>query len=392
MNRRLRIGVAVDYLPTEAKPYRGAANHQRLNALAKFADVRAYCLEPRYPRIFSHSRDRFNDRSGTPREITGVAVEQLRYGAIPLLTRALNGWRCVQVMLPRLQEFRPDVLMGYFVYPMGFAAVAAGLKLRVPAIVTAVGSDLRRMNGILVNPIISQALRRAAFVVTVSEELRQRATARGVSPERCRTIRHGCDAEIFHPGKREAARAKLQVPAEAELIVFVGSLLPLKGIRELLEATAVLATKRPRLRVVCIGEGRHGREFRERAEKPDLAGRVRFTGGASPEEVARWMRAANLFTLPSHSEGLPDVIIEALNCGRALVATDVGGIPEIVNSNCGILVPPKDSKRLEEALSEALDRKWDEEQVAATFRRSWDDWGREMYDVCYSVAREPAAV
>jgi teichuronic acid biosynthesis glycosyltransferase TuaC len=378
---RLRIAVAVDFLPDQANPHRGRANYQRVRNLAKCAEVRAYRLQPAYPS--------FGKPNGA--DARDLTAEVLRYQAVPFLSRAINGRAAARVLADEVRQFHPDVILAYFVYPIGFAAVAAGRELGIPAVVGAVGSDLRRMNGIFVRPLITQAIKNAAFVTTVSEELRRRAIARGAKPERVRTIHDGCDREIFHLGDRAAARARLQVPANAELVVLVGSMIPLKGIAELLEATAMLAPKRPNLRVVCIGGGTHEAEFRARAAKPDIAERVRFIGGKLPEEVAQWMTAANAFCLPSHSEGMPNVVIEALNCGRAVVATNVGGIPELVTPECGILVSPTDPQRLAEVLSQALDKKWDEEGIARSFRRSWDDWARETYEVCCLAADERSA-
>lgn len=389
MNRRLRIGVAVNYLPTAAEPYRGAANYQRIKALAELADVRAFCLEPRYPRFeLARSLAVSSRDSADLHEIAEVEMEHLQYGAIPFFTRALNGRRCARVLLPRLREFRPDVLIAYFAYPMGFAAVAAGSELGVPAIVGAVGSDLRRMNGILMKPIIARTIRTADFVTTVSEELRQRAIARGALPERCRTIYAGCDSDVFHIGDREGVRGELKIDANAQLVLFVGSLLIQKGVRELIEAAAMLIPRRPNLRVVCIGQGPLEAEFRNRASKPDVKDHVAFVGGASPRQIASWLAAANVFCLPSYSEGAPDVVIEAISCGRPVVATNVGGIPELVNSKCGILISPKDSGRLAGALSEALDRAWDEKEIAGCFGRSWQDQASETYDLCRAAVHD----
>ncbi|MGC2330859.1 MAG: glycosyltransferase [Candidatus Acidiferrales bacterium] len=133
-------------------------------------------------------------------EIRGTAVENLRYWAVPLLTRFVNGLRCGKVLTPRIREFQLDVIIGYFVYPLGFGALQAGRELGIPTVIGAVGSDLRRMNGILVKPLVAQTVKNAAFVTTVSEELRRRAIARGALPEGVRTIHDGCDADIFHPG------------------------------------------------------------------------------------------------------------------------------------------------------------------------------------------------
>ena len=79
---------------------------------------------------------------------------------------------CGKVLTPRIREFQPDVIIGYFVYPVGFGALQAGRELGIPTVIGAVGSDLRRMNGILVKPLAAQTVKNAAFVTTVSEELR----------------------------------------------------------------------------------------------------------------------------------------------------------------------------------------------------------------------------
>ncbi len=88
--------------------------------------------------------------------------------------------------------------------------------------------------------------------------------------------------------------------------------------------------------------------------------------------MARWVAASNLFCLPSHAEGLPNAVIEALASGRPVVASRVGGIPELVDSECGILVPPQNPSALADALSEALARPWDELAISSKFRRGWD--------------------
>lgn len=400
-DRRLRIGVVVNFLPTEDQRHQGRANEQRARALAELAEVKVFCLDGKYPalkflrpRTYKQGNAGGAIAGGTYQQGSeyeratagGQVVENLRYAAFPVVTRVINGWSGARVLTPRMREFRPDVILAYFVYPIGFAALQAGRELGVPTVIGAIGSDLRQ-TGRWVRPWVAQAVQKAAFVTTVSEELRQRAIAMGAPAEKCRTIRHGCDTGIFHPGDRQAARAGLQVPANAELIVFVGSLLPLKGVRELLEATAMLAARRPNLQVACIGEGPNGEEFRARAAKPDLAGCIRFTGGAEPGGVARWMAAANVVCLPSYSEGVPDVIIEAVSCGRPVVATNVGGIPEIVNEKCGVLVPAKDVQGLAAGLAEALVRVWNEGDIAASLRRSWGDWARETYEICWE-ARE----
>src|SRR5690606_33272769 len=86
--------------------------------------------------------------------------------------------------------------------------------------------------------------------------------------------------------------------------------------------------------------------------------------------------------LPSYSEGHPNVLVEALACGRPVVATDVGGIPEVVDDGCGILVPPRDARALARALAQTLDRDWDDEILSRRFSRDWDAVARDTLHAC----------
>ena len=97
------------------------------------------------------------------------------------------------------------------------------------------------------------------------------------------------------------------------------------------------------------------------------------------------MAAADLVTLPSYMEGCPNVVLEALACGRPVVATNVGGIPEIMNDKCGRLVPPRDPAALARALASVLDATWDAAAISAHWSRSWSMVAAELMAVFESV-------
>jgi teichuronic acid biosynthesis glycosyltransferase TuaC len=112
-----------------------------------------------------------------------------------------------------------------------------------------------------------------------------------------------------------------------------------------------------------------------------LMGRVSLLGRRDPADVARWLCASDLLCLPSHSEGCPNVVIEALCCGRPVVASAVGGIPEVVDRTCGILVPPKQPDALAAALEECLATNWNERQIAERYERTWDDVAQDTLNL-----------
>ena len=101
-----------------------------------------------------------------------------------------------------------------------------------------------------------------------------------------------------------------------------------------------------------------------------------------PRSVAEWMAAADLLVLPSYSEGHPNVLVEALACGRPFVATPVGGIMEIADPSCSVLVPPRDPAALADGIDKALSHDWDVAGLVRRHNRSWDDVAKQTLEAC----------
>jgi teichuronic acid biosynthesis glycosyltransferase TuaC len=377
---RLKVTMVTPIFPIPAQPYRGHSEYEIVLALAKHADVNVICPFPRYPKWFQPTYDhRHPDLSYSP---PGVSTRYFEYPALPGVTRCINGLVCARYLEPYFRECMPDVACNFWLYPEGYATVAVARKLGIPAVVGSIGSDLNRFVDPASRWLTRLAMRRATFVVTKSEHLRQRAIEMGVSASKVRTIRNGCNPSVFHLGDRSAARAQLAIDDKAELVLFVGRLDTAKGIEELLEAFASLAGRRPNLRLAFVGDGPGGGHLRSKAKHLALENRIILNGACSSQQVADWLAAANVLALPSYKEGYPNVVIEALSCGRPVIATNVGGILELVNEESGILIAPKDSLALAGAIEKAMDRRWDEHFISEQFRRGWDDAADELLRIC----------
>jgi glycosyltransferase involved in cell wall biosynthesis len=119
-------------------------------------------------------------------------------------------------------------------------------------------------------------------------------------------------------------------------------------------------------RLLLVGEGPLRAGLERSAAAPEFLGTVSFLGGIPQAQIARWLNAADVFCLASDNEGTPNVVVESLVVGRPVVATAVGGIPELVVSGVnGMLVRPGSSQSLADGLAQALARKWDAAQIAA---------------------------
>jgi glycosyltransferase involved in cell wall biosynthesis len=139
--------------------------------------------------------------------------------------------------------------------------------------------------------------------------------------------------------------------------------------------------------LALVGDGVMKGELMELVRSTGLLERVHLPGGLAPEAVAEWINAADVLTLPSWSEGYPNVVVEGVACGRPVVATDVGGTREILHNGNGILIPPKDASRLASALRDALNGEWDHAGIAAAMSRTWDDVAVETLAVCEQVVK-----
>jgi glycosyltransferase involved in cell wall biosynthesis len=248
---------------------------------------------------------------------------------------------------------RPDWILCHWVLPTGPVAAALSAMLGVPLSIVAHGSDVNvySRSSRAAAALARLALKKADLVLAVSPDLREALVERlGVPQTRTELLPMGVDDEIFAgsgageaDALREEARRRLGLDPAVPAVLFVGDLIPQKGVLEILEAQKELSRRGTSLMLYLVGEG----PLRG-ASRPG----VTFTGRLPQKEILFWYRAADIFVLPSHSEGSPVTVMEALRSGLPVVASRVGGIPDLVEDGLtGFLVPAKDPR----ALSHALD-------------------------------------
>ena len=204
--------------------------------------------------------------------------------------------------------------------------------------------------------LMAWALRRARRVIAVSEITRRHYLDRArLRPERVMTIHNGIDPSAFQapPGERDAARRELGLDASAPVLVTVAVQREPKGIQHMLAALPEVAAAFPAVRYLLVGDGPHRRALEGLAARLGVADRVVFAGAR--DDVPRLLAVADLFVLPSLTEALPTVVAEAMAAGLPIVATTVGGIPEMVgHGEAALLVPPSDPAALAAAVCRLL--------------------------------------
>ena len=352
----MRVLVMTRLFPNRLEPLWAPYNRQQFGALGKICEVDVLSTVPWFPgaRYFPKSMaGRLVDVPASD-EIAGLRVRHPRYLRMPLVGHGLAGGLYAASLLPlvRKERARYDVILAAWGYPDAVAAVMLGKALDLPVAVKLHGSDL---NVLARSPTVGWNLRwalpRADRVLAVSRPLARTAVSLGADPERTVLMMDGVDSSLFYLRDRAEERRALGLPANVKIALFIGNLLESKGALDLVKAFESLAPKRRDLHVVILGQGPLFHMLRARATK--LGGQLHVLGPKPHADIARYVGAADLVTLPSWSEGTPSVLLESLASGRPVVMTAVGGIPDIVDRPLfGELLPARDL----DALAAALDR------------------------------------
>jgi glycosyltransferase involved in cell wall biosynthesis len=355
---------------------------RRARELARLAGLVAVVPTPWAPRVAAAVSSRWAGYARLPRESTldGVAVIRPRYAQIP----GSGAWAGIPMAVGALATVRRlraqgrcDVLFAQNLVPDGLAAVLLARWTGVPAACLGRGTDVHDVaRSRAARAAVAYTVRRASAVAVVAHRLAATldAVARG---RQVAVLPDGVDLERFRPGDRVAARRALGLPAAAQIVGYVGRLVPGKGIEALVDALPDLAGAR----LVLAGDGPLAGAIAARARELGVADRVHLAGEVAHERVPLWMQAADVIALPSVAEGFPNSVREALACGRPIVATPVGDLPSVVTPDVGRLVPVGDRGALVEALADALAATWDASAIRAHVAdMSWHANARATHD------------
>ena len=269
-------------------------------------------------------------------------------------------WRCIR----SAKNLQPSVILATWAFPDGFAAVLIGRMIGLPVVIKVHGSDVeshdvkgqtRRMS--------LWGLKGASKVISVSSYLKEKLIEHGVERDKVAVVYNGVDSKLFCRQDRASLRVELGMEPDRKTILFVGNLKEDKGLFDLLDALTYETCRRLNLKLIIIGDGPLRHRLQQLIKARALGDIVQMLGRKVPIEIAKWMNAVDCLCLPSHHEGVPNVILEALSCGVPVLATQVGGIPEVVSMANGILVQPQRPEELANGISNIFKRVWDRSAI-----------------------------
>jgi len=300
-----------------------------------------------------------------------------------------------------------DVLHAHWVVPGGGVGALVSRLTGVPLVISLHGSDVFMLEkNAVAGSIARRAFSRARMVTGCSSDLLERAQRHGLSPARSRLIPYGVDAGRFRPDKAagQAQRAELGIAADAPVVLALGRLVYKKGFEYLVRAMPGLIARfpTPTLKVVIAGGGPLREDLLRLAADLGVESHLLLPGSVPWDATVRYFNMADVFVVPSvrdqkgNVDGLPNTTLEAMACGRALVASRVAGIPEVVvDGQNGLLVEEKNPPQLASAISRLLESPWMAAELGVANRSKVEKeltWRRIARDVVkvYEQALAPA--
>jgi glycosyltransferase involved in cell wall biosynthesis len=257
------------------------------------------------------------------------------------------------------KDFKPDVLHGHWAIPTGPAIVAAARKLRIPSVITMHGGDVyvNEAEGYdfptrwYVKPILRWTLRNASALTAISDDCIAHALRAGADRQQIQLIMNGADLRRFAPLPNEPPPR----PYGPKMIFACRQLFPRKGIRFLITAAAQLSARHPELKLMIAGDGFERPDLEKQARELGIGGVTTFLGWTANADLPQYFRACAVSVIPSLEEGFGIPAAEAMGCEVPVVASDAGGLPEVVeNGVTGLVVPKGDAIALERAIDTLL--------------------------------------
>jgi len=339
----LKILFIAGWYPSKKKPVSGIFIKEHAKAVLLYNEIIVLCSEG-----IGHSTKNIYKIEDNIED--GIRTLRLRFQKFPIhkITYFICLWSIFQGFRKLMNEgWEPDIIHAH-TFSAGVPAVILGKIYKIPVVITEHWSGFSRHLLRKIDILIARfAMNRAKIIFPVSKNLKKAIKSYGIK-NRFEVVPNVVDTKIFYPSLKKDVH-------EIKKLLLVAALSPIKGIPYLLQALTQLKRKRQDFILDILGYGPNREEYEKLMKELGLNKVVKFYGLKSKLEIAKFMRESDFFILPSLWENLPCVLIEAMASGLPIIASNVGGIPEILNKYIGILVKPKDIDELIKAINYMLD-------------------------------------
>lgn len=281
-----------------------------------------------------------------------------------------------------LKKAKHTDLFFSFWLPSACVGVAVKWFTGKPVVARLSGSDLLLIQSPTTSFFIKLILKHTQAVVCQDKTFYSALLQLGVAEEKIICIPNGLDNQLFRPCPRQEARKKLGLNKDVKYILAVGRLSKSKGHANLILAFKQLLSNHNNLHLIIVGEGEEKQTLQDLILNEGVADKTTLVGFQEHASIPFWLNAADVFVLPSHLEGTPNILLEAMACGLPVIATNVGGVAEILtNEQNGLLIEPESIKEIEMALTRILNdpllKKEMEQAALTTISTQFTNWDQQ---------------
>jgi glycosyltransferase involved in cell wall biosynthesis len=391
VSSNLKVLVISHLYPNNINPVRGIFVHNQVNRLADCgAEIAVVCPVMWSPPILSLLNNRWRNYSKIHRkaQIGRFEIEYPRYLRPPgqLWYIPFEGMACYlgikNVIKDIYRRFPFDIIYSNALIPAGYAGCLIACKLGLPSVCYVGESYIEHLYySKFTKKKLVDVITNSTRIVSASSKLRDNVLRIANPKEPVEVIYRGTDTQLFKPlDINLKLKRQLGLPDNSVVIVFVGWLVKRKGVSDLLNAFGMVATKFPQAYLLIIGEGPERENLRSLSRIMGIDKRVIFTGVVKNEEIPSYHSITDVMVFPSYAEGLPNAVVEAVACGKPVVATNVGGIPEVITPGInGFLITAGDVKTLSSNIIQIL--------TNTTLRKQMGRMSRQIAETRFNASK-----
>ena len=342
--KRLKVLFLPAWYPSKKNPVAGIFIKEHAKAVSLYNDVVVLYSEgydEKFKKIWEIVSDKKED---------GIRTIRIKHrkSPIPKTTYFIYLWSIKQAFKKLLKEdWKPDIIHAH-IYSAGVVAVILGKRYKIPIVITEHWSGFPLHKLSLIERIRARfAINRANIILPVSKNLEESIKSYEIKNQ-FEVLPNVVDTKLFHQSLNRKSNNKKK-------ILFVGLITPIKGLFYLIKALSQVRQKRQDFVLDIVGDGPNRQEYEELTKKLEIQNLVKFHGLKSKKEVAEFMRNCDFFIQPSLYGTFGVVYIEAIACGKPVVATNLPVLQELIDKERGILVPTRNVDVLARAIDYMLD-------------------------------------
>jgi teichuronic acid biosynthesis glycosyltransferase TuaC len=365
--------------PNKNGNIKGIYLYRTAKELAKYYELYVICLYPAFPpilkmlkywkdwkKIYRDWKKNYTENSFAFKDFKEEQIIFLRYFRFPRgQFLHIEGWFAYFQARKYLSKMldRNTIIHANWIFPAGTMARIISDNYKVPFLISLMGSDVNSLiEGTKFWRAAKKLLQKSQMVTAVTEDLFDKCEEKHIQIEESQRelIDNIYESDNFIIKDKNLTRKDLGIDNNIKIIFYAGGLISLKNVDILIEAVSNIVHSTPNIHLFIAGEGTEEGKLKRMVESKEIVNSIFFLGPLDSNQMINYYNSADLFCLPSKSEGLPNVIVESFFCGTPVVASAVGGIPKIIRPGInGFLVKPNSVQDLEEKIIISLSHSWD---------------------------------